>query len=207
MPRRLLILSEPLAFVKHFFLLFQKKFFNSARPAVRCILSSHHRFCQHLFCCFFTKFLLCRSAGLTQERKKRNPKSRILFSLAELTEKEGFEPSRRFNTTYTLSRGASSASWVFLRIFWISLCQYEIVRHCRTHELLYQLCVRLSRGFAVLFIKPHAPRLLRLSCALPPPPAPPFSFLYIYHKEWVPDIRPLPLPFRSYFYQRECRHS
>ena len=30
------------------------------------------------------------------------------------TEKEGFEPSRRFNTTYTLSRGASSASWVFL---------------------------------------------------------------------------------------------
>jgi len=25
-------------------------------------------------------------------------------------EKEGFEPSRRFNPTYTLSRGASSAS-------------------------------------------------------------------------------------------------
>ena len=41
--------------------------------------------------------------------KKRSPEIRILF-LAELTEKEGFEPSRRFNTTYTLSRGASSAS-------------------------------------------------------------------------------------------------
>ncbi len=110
MPQRLLILSEPFAFVKHFFLLFLKKFFCSASPAVRCILSSHARFCQYLFCCFFTKFLPCSTAQLVLGRKKRNPKSRILFSLAELTEKEGFEPSRRFNTTYTLSRGASSAS-------------------------------------------------------------------------------------------------
>ena len=52
-------------------------------------------------------------------------------------EKAGFEPARRLNPTYTLSRGASSASWVFLQslirnriyfsvsaVFWGQLCHY-----------------------------------------------------------------------------------
>ena len=118
MPQRLFIITHCFQLVKHFFELFSKlscfsiaatvidfirtvrfcqalfffffeEVFCSASPAVRCILSSHARFCQYLFCCFFTKFLPCSTAQLVLERKKRNPKSRILFSLAELTEKRG----------------------------------------------------------------------------------------------------------------------
>ena len=33
---------------------------------------------------------------------------------SKMAEKEGFEPSRPVNRTYSLSRGASSATWVFL---------------------------------------------------------------------------------------------
>ena len=46
--------------------------------------------------------------------------SKTFFWIHMIAEKEGFEPSRRLNPTYTLSRGASSASWVFLRA-WIDL--------------------------------------------------------------------------------------
>ena len=57
----------------------------------------------------FTSISCCLNSVWLFGIKKEAQRSGFSF-LAELTEKEGFEPSRRFNTTYTLSRGASSAS-------------------------------------------------------------------------------------------------
>ena len=53
----------------------------------------------------------------------------FLFLILNNTEKEGFEPSRRFNTTYTLSRGASSASWVFLLNYFKSIFCLRLTAH------------------------------------------------------------------------------
>ncbi len=56
----------------------------------------------HGFLCLSTTFLIFLFLFAGAQR---------IFQMSESkTEKEGFEPSRRFNTTYTLSRGASSAS-------------------------------------------------------------------------------------------------
>ena len=65
------------------------------------------------------------------------------------TEKEGFEPSRRFNTTYTLSRGASSASWVFLLNYFQSIWCLRLT----AHFLLYSCVLWLSRTFFLYFSK------------------------------------------------------
>ena len=65
------------------------------------------------------------------------------------TEKEGFEPSRRFNTTYTLSRGASSASWVFLLNYFQSIWCLRLT----AHFLLYSCVLWLSRTFFFIFQK------------------------------------------------------
>ena len=63
------------------------------------------------------------------------------------TEKEGFEPSRRFNTTYTLSRGASSASWVFLLNYFKPIFCLRLT----AHFLLYSCILQLSSCFLYFF--------------------------------------------------------
>ena len=63
------------------------------------------------------------------------------------TEKEGFEPSRRFNTTYTLSRGASSASWVFLLNYFKPIFCLRLT----AHFLLYSCVLQLSSCFLYFF--------------------------------------------------------
>ena len=71
------------------------------------------------------------------------------FSFFDLnnTEKEGFEPSRRFNTTYTLSRGASSASWVFLLNYFKPIFCLRLT----AHFLLYSCILQLSSCFLYFF--------------------------------------------------------
>ena len=75
--------------------------------------------------------------------------STFYFSFFDLnnTEKEGFEPSRRFNTTYTLSRGASSASWVFLLNYFKPIFCLRLT----AHFLLYSCILQLSSCFLYFF--------------------------------------------------------
>ena len=113
-------------FVKHFFwiiliFLFFKTFhfFASFRQLPQ--YNTEVSYCQYLFSTFFISEIC-----LKKERRKR-----------DLNPRAGCP-------TYTLSRGASSASWVFLH-FWSAFPRYSVIRRfLSAHCSLYQCFCGLS---------------------------------------------------------------
>ena len=120
------ILSHVFLFVKNFFQVFLKQFFMSFNQLYYYI--NKFSICQELFSFLFNLKLFSKS----KERRRRdlNP--------------------RTAQTVYTLSRGASSATWVLLQAVYFFWYKHHL---SVTHDLLYLTNHCLSTTFYYFFHK------------------------------------------------------